>query len=305
MADWGYWYPRFPKTSPRPAREGIKARKRGKIGGETWWADRWIGVLESFGWEWSNRLHRGRSYARRGQVIGYEIGPGEITAKVQGSRPAPYSVEIRIRQLSPRQWDRVTDALNEQALFAAKLLAGEMPLEIERAFKRARASLFPISARELDMRCSCPDWAVPCKHIAAVYYIVGEAFDRDPFLMFHLRGRSRQELLSVLRRKRAGAATAPSAVRGPKDATREEKRRRTPLEAAPERFWKGGRDLEGFRVSIALPALKTPALRRLGVIPFWTEAEDFFSFMESIYGDVSRCAVDLAYRGATPSARSR
>ncbi len=297
MGYWDFWYPRYPKTSPRPVREGIKARKKGKIGGETWWADRWIHVLESFGWEWSNRLHRGRSYARRGQVIGYEIAAGQITARVQGSRPTPYDVTIRIKPLSSRNWTRVADAMQEQAIMAAKLLAGEMPRDIEGMFKKAKASLFPASARELDMRCSCPDWAVPCKHIAAVYYIVGEAFDRDPFLMFHLRGRSREDLLNLLRMKRAGDATGRDmAVQGPKHAARDEKPRTVPLEAAPENFWKDGKDLEGFLVTIAPPALKTPTLRRLGEIPFWTEAEDFFSLMERIYGDVSHSAVDLAYR---------
>jgi uncharacterized Zn finger protein len=299
MGYWGYhWYPRYPKTSPRPVREGIKARTKGKIGGQTWWAERWISVLESFGWEWANRLHRGRSYARRGQVIGYEIAPGQIAARVQGSRPKPYSVEIRVKQLSRQGWDRVAGALSKQAVFAAKLLAGEMPRQVEEAFRKARASLFPASARELDMQCSCPDWAVPCKHIAAVYYIVGEAFDRDPFLMFHLRGRSREQLLSVLRKKRAGEAAGsagPARDLGP----REEEPGTAPLRAAPEEFWKGGEGLEEFRVSVALPAAKTPVLRRLGAIPFWAEAEEFFPFMEGIYAEVSRLAMDLAYRPAS------
>lgn len=326
MGSWDFWYPRYPKTSPRPVREGIKARRKGKIGGEAWWAERWIRVLESFGWEWSNRLHRGRSYARRGQVIGYEITPGMIAARVQGSRPTPYRVEIRVKQLSGRAWDQITDALNEQAVFAAKLLAGEMPLEIERAFKRAKTSLFPASARELEMRCSCPDWAVPCKHIAAVYYIVGEAFDRDPFLMFHLRGRSRDALLGVLRKKRAGeaagrgkAARAAGEAAGPgkvaraaghatgttRPATRRQKPETAPLRAEPAQFWQGTSNLEEFRASVAPPVLKIPALRRLGAIPFWSEAEDFFPFMERLHTQVSSHAMDLAYRTAASPGRSR
>jgi uncharacterized Zn finger protein len=294
--EWDDWYPSYPKMSPRPVREGIKARRKGKIGGETWWAGRWIAVLESFGWEWSSRLHRGRRYARRGQVIGYEIAPGQITASVQGSRPEPYSVAIQVRQLSRREWNKVADVLSRQAMFTAKLLAGEMPLEIEEAFKKTKASLFPASGRELNMRCSCPDPAVPCKHIAAVYYIVGEAFDRDPFLMFHLRGLARDDLLGLLRKKRAGEAAAPQAGerRPARDAGKVQQGR--PLEIGPEKFWEGAGGLEGFQVSVAHPAVKIPVLRRLGPIPFWTEAADFSAFMERISTNVSRTAVDLAYR---------
>jgi uncharacterized Zn finger protein len=295
MSYWD-WYPRYPKTKPREVKGGIKAKAKGKIGGETWWATRWINVLESFGW--SNRLPRGRSYARRGQVIEYEIDPGQITAKVQGSRPKPYSVKIGVQPLSPTDWNKVADAMVEQAIFTAKLLAGEMPHEIEDAFKAAKASLFPASARELEMSCSCPDWAVPCKHIAAVYYIVGEAFDRDPFLMFHLRGRSREELLAVLHQKRAEQGELPETAELPPDEA-EEKIELTPLAAGPEKFWGSEKGLDAFQVSIAPPAVRAPILRRLGALPAWEEREDCFKFMDRIYSEVSRVAVDLAYRSET------
>lgn len=291
---WDYWYP---KTRPRPVEDGIKARGKGKIGGETWWADRWISVLESFGW--SNRLERGRSYARRGQVIEYEIEAGQIKAKVQGSRPKPYSVNIKVKQLSSSEWRNATEAMSRQAIFVAKLLAGEMPKEIEDAFKRAKTSLFPNSARELKMDCSCPDWAVPCKHIAAVYYIVGEAFDRDPFLMFHLRGRSREGLLEALRKKRAGSGAEPKAARDLVEVASAEPKEKpvtVPLALTPEKFWGSGKGLEEFHVSIAPPAVNVPVLRRLGAAPFWNERKDFFELMGELYARVSQFAVDRAYR---------
>lgn len=171
----GYWneWGHFPPSTPRRVEGGVKARsQRGKFG-DTWWADRWIQVLESFGWD--GRLRRGRSYARQGQVLEYHTAPGMVTAKVQGSRRKPYSIEIKVTPLSPEEWNQVAKAMSGQARFAAKLLAGEMPQDIEEAFAAANLTLFPRSEEDIDTLCSCPDWANPCKHIAAVYYIRGRS----------------------------------------------------------------------------------------------------------------------------------
>lgn len=103
-------------------------------------------------------------------MISIDVQSGVVTAKVQGSRPKPYSVQIRLKPISDPDWDKVTDLMASQAIFAAKLLSGEMPKNIEEAFGTAKVSLFPSSKQELVTECSCPDWANPCKHIAAVYY---------------------------------------------------------------------------------------------------------------------------------------
>jgi uncharacterized Zn finger protein len=187
-------------SSPGPisVEGGIKARsKRGSIG-EKWWSQRFIAALESYGM--SGRLQRGRSYARRGQVLEFDLSVGKVTARVQGSRPAPYKVTISVLPLTTAQWKTVESRLASQALFRAKLLAGEMPAEIEQVFADCGTPLFPRSAADLDMHCSCPDWEVPCKHLAAVCYVLAEAFDDDPFAMLAWRGRSRDTLLAALRR---------------------------------------------------------------------------------------------------------
>ena len=210
----------FPDSAgrPIPVDGGIKARsKRGSIG-EQWWSRRFIAVLESYGM--SGRLQRGRSYARKGQVLEFELRQGRVTARVQGSRPQPYKVSIGVLPLTTRQWREVERRLASQALFRAKLLAGEMPAEIEQVFADCGTPLFPRSAADLDMRCSCPDWEVPCKHLAAVCYVLAEAFDTDPFGMLAWRGRGRDELLAALRRAgpRHGAGTdagAPAAASAP------------------------------------------------------------------------------------------
>jgi uncharacterized Zn finger protein len=187
----------FGPSRPLEVEGGLKARSRRGSIGERWWSRRFIDVLESFGM--TGRLARGRNYARRGQVIGFEISCGYVTAQVQGSRPKPYRVRIQVTPLTTAQWRKVEQALAAQALFRARLLAGEMPAEIEEVFAGCGTPLFPRSARDLDMSCSCPDWEVPCKHLAAVCYVLAEAFDLDPFGILAWRGRGREDLLSALR----------------------------------------------------------------------------------------------------------
>ena len=194
--DWG-------SARTRRVEGGIKAKsKRGAIG-EQWWSRRFISVLESYGM--SGRLARGRSYARAGQVLDLELSQGKVTAQVQGSRVRPYQVRIGVLPLTTSQWRRVQDRLASQALFRAKLLAGEMPHEIEEVFDDCGTPLFPRIAGDLEMRCSCPDWEVPCKHLAAVCYVLAEEFDRDPFGLLAWRGKARDELLAALRQLQAAA----------------------------------------------------------------------------------------------------
>ncbi len=191
---------------------GLKAQStRGSIG-ESWWSRRFIAVLESFAL--GTRLARGRSYARQGQVLTLDISPGVVRSTVQGSRPQPYEITIRLAVVPSPAWERIEAALASQAVFAARLLAGEMPAEIEEVFTQAKAPLFPTSAGQLRMECSCPDWSVPCKHLAATIYLLAEAFDADPFQILYWRGRDREELLERLRTLRGRNAKRPPRKRG-------------------------------------------------------------------------------------------
>lgn len=280
------WYPK--PSQPRPA-DGIKAKsRRGKIG-ETWWADKWIAALEPL--MDSGRLRRGKSYARRGQVLDIDIGPGEVRSRVQGSRRTPYRVTINVKTLSDAEWDKVIDAMAEQAIFAAKLLAGEMPPDIEEAFWAAHVSLFPRRRDDLQTDCSCPDWANPCKHIAAVYYLLGERFDEDPFLIFQLRGRDKEQLLAELRARRSEALPA-IAEEAPsyEIAGLEEQEQAKPLEEALDHFWEPGEGLDDFQSPITAPQVEAALLKRLGKPPF-----------ERRPGEVTR-ALATAYAAATQSA---
>ncbi len=229
---WG-WYP--PPSRPRQA-DGIRARSRHGAIGQTWWSQRFIQVLDSF--EMGTRLTRGRRYARAGQVLKLLVEPGAAMARVQGSRAKPYEVSIRVLPLSEKDWARVEDTLERRALFLAKLLAGEMPLEIEEAFAACRVSLFPASRRDLSSDCTCPDWANPCKHVAATYYLLAEAFDEDPFLILRWRGRSKQQLLDRLRIQGTGVRGESSATAWPVPVVEA-----PPLEDHLERFFDAGPEL--------------------------------------------------------------
>ena len=190
----------FPKSTPQEVDGGLKARsRRGDIGDE-WWSRRFVDALESYGR--SNRLKRGKNYARRGQVVRLDVTKGSVEAPVQGSRSSPYQVSIGGDALSEETWSTVVDAMAERSSVLATLLAGEMPPEIEEVFEEAGASLFPARLADMRTSCTCPDSANPCKHIAAVFYILAEKFDDDPFLILTWRGRSREELLEQLRQHR-------------------------------------------------------------------------------------------------------
>ena len=170
------------------------------------------------------RLSRGRSYARRGQVLSIDVQNGVVEAQVQGSRKRPYDVEISVRTISPKDWERLRQALAEQPVIAASLLAGRMPENIEDTFRDAGLSMFPERGDDLETDCSCPDWSNPCKHIAAVYLLLGEEFDRDPFLIFRMRGMDRADLLGEEFRQSA------QTIEGPPLAPE-------PLPEDPEVFW--------------------------------------------------------------------
>ncbi|HVL98198.1 MAG TPA: SWIM zinc finger family protein [Egibacteraceae bacterium] len=247
------WQAFPPPSKPRPVEGGLKARStRGAIG-QTWWSQRFVEVLESFGM--GPRLARGRTYARKGQVTSLDVAAGQVTALVQGSRARPYRVLIGVAELSAADWDAAEAELADRAIFLAKLLAGEMPTDVEAAFAACDLSLFPASPEDLDTACSCPDWANPCKHVAAVYYLLAEAFDDDPFLIFAWRGRGKDELLANLRARRGGQqpkAPAPDDDTWPAVAT-------PPLDDCVEAFWDLAGDLPEMHLR---PAAVADALLR-------------------------------------------
>lgn len=203
--------PSEPPAKPIAVDDGITARSRRGAIGSSWWSGRFLEVLEQLGV--GGRLARGRNYARAGQVVALSIDPGEITATVQGSRPEPYRAKIGLRPFADEAWEAIVEAFAADSWYAASLLAGEVPDDLEDVVASAGLSLFPQGSRELPMDCTCPDWSVPCKHLAAVMYLAAEEFDADPFALLRWRGRDRTTLLAAVRAHREEAGgPAPTAL---------------------------------------------------------------------------------------------
>lgn len=282
---------RYVPSSPLPVEGGIKAQsKRGDIG-ETWWSRRFIAILESF--DYGSRLQRGRHYARRGQVMDLNVRKGVVEAHVQGTRPRPYRVRLAVEVLSEEDWARAEKAMASKALFMAKLLAGEMPREIEEAFAACKLSLFPTLGRQLSSACSCPDWASPCKHAAAAVYILAEAFDADPFLVFRWRGRTKEELLENLEALRDAEPAAPR----PAAPVDEEARPRPATDLG--RFWEAGAELAAVQVRPWMETVPDELIRRLGPVGVSVRGQDLGELLAEAYRTMSAAAKRLAL-GETP-----
>lgn len=278
-----WWY--FEPSVPRKVAGGIKAQsKRGSFG-TTWWGKRWIEVLEGF--DIGARLGRGRSYARSGQVLSIDIEPGVVTARVQGSRPTPYKVTIKMDAYKKGKWEKIQETLRNTPFFAARLLAGDMPPDLEHVLSESGLSLFPERSIDLDTDCSCPDWSNPCKHIAAVYYLLAEEFNRDPFLLFLLRGKSRDELLlqtlgAPKKKKNKDISTSKGII--------------SPEPVIPDaRFWEEKPLPEDFFSSVRIPPVSATLPRRLGNFPFWRAEKPFLETLETIYKSASPHGLKVFY----------
>ena len=269
------WWRSYTPKPPKEVKGGIKAQSRRGSLVSSWWGKRWIAVLESF--QIGERLSRGRSYARRGQVVTIEIEKGRVKARVQGSRARPYTVEILLKPLSRAEWLRIIGTLADRFLTMAKLLAGEMPPDLEELFTEARLTLFPHRFGDLQTDCSCPDWSNPCKHVAAVFYLLGEEFDRDPFLIFKLRGLDREELFELLGGK------APPAGHGEPDQAEVAAAVSEPLSLEPAAFWEGRELPENLFGEVRLPPVPAALPKRLGSLPFWRGQTPFLEALESRY----------------------
>jgi uncharacterized Zn finger protein len=257
-----------------------------------WWAQRWIDVLESFGY--IQRLARARNYAREGNVLKLDFKGSKVSALVQGTAPEPYKVSLSLDPFTDEQWQYVIESLSERALFSAKLLAGEMPQDIEQVFTANGLSLFPFTKFDIHSKCSCPDPANPCKHIGAVYYLLGDRFSEDPFVLFQLRGRTKEQVITALRQRRSAQAD-PSATHAPAPPTSNEH-----AQINLQQFWHYGAQLEPSLVVIAPPPSSETVLDMLGSLPLTSEASgptasaQVLHYFKTLYDQVSQQAVMIA-----------
>ncbi|MBI4612904.1 MAG: hypothetical protein HY720_04770 [Planctomycetes bacterium] len=281
-----------PRTKKRRAEGGIQIRsRRGEIG-RTWWAKRLVSLAETL--VAGPRLARGRAWARSGQVSHLAVKPGLVTAEIQGPGRTLHRVRIGIPAFSRRDWQRVEAAMAGQALFLARLLAGELPPEIDQALAPCRLVLLPEDAREFETGCTCRDWARACPHVAAACYVLAERMDEDPFLVFVWRGRTRQQILSRLRALRGAAPDdAEGDERAPVDPP-------PPISDSPEvlkNFWRAGPELS--RLVFRPRATPTPdaLLRELGPAPVEIAGKNLAELLGPAYEAMTRGAERLALGG--------
>lgn len=258
---------RFALRTPLNVKGGIRAQHPGSGHLRVWWSRRWTEVLERF--RLGARLGRGRNYAVTGQVSSLAITPGQVAAIVQGSKREPYASGILFRTVEGEAKARLVRALRQRPMLVARLLISELPYEVETLFREAGCPLFPQREHDLTSRCSCPDYANPCKHLAAVYYLLGEAITLNPLLLLELRGISRADLLGD-----AAEPDGPPAVpeaSGPPAQPDWDAYYGTPQKA-----------FEDYG-----PAVKSvtcaPLIYRLGPLPFWRGQERFADTLEHLY----------------------
>ena len=170
---------------------------------QPWWVEQWMELINSY--RFKKRLERAWTYAREGNVTSIRFEGRRVHARVQGTGEEPYKVKLWLDVLNDEDWSYVLEALTQKARWSAQLLAGIMPADIERAFAASGRRLFPFKLQEVRSECNCPDKANPCKHISAIYFLMGDRFSEDPFVLFQLRGRTRSKLIEDLAKQRRAA----------------------------------------------------------------------------------------------------
>lgn len=267
-----------------------------------WWSQQWIDLLNSY--RFKKRLERARNYARQGNVLSIEFKEQKIISQVQGTAPEPYKLSLWLDIFSDEDWGYIIETMSQRAIFTAKLLAGEMPQNIEEVFAANGLRLFPFQLEEIHSKCDCPDSARVCKHIAAVYYLLGDSFSDDPFLLFQLRGRTKEQILEALRQKRGQTEDENATKTG---TTSSEKTQTRGLVSKPlaansaiqeplniEQFWEYNQQLDSSLVVIIPPPSSETVLDVLGPIPLGASADIVMDYLKKIYQNISQQAVMTA-----------
>ncbi len=265
----------------------------------TWWGQRFIAALEQF--TDPARLGRGRSYASGGRILDYTLANGTVTARVRGSinpyfgvyKEPIYRTSITIKAITAADWTKVIRQIASRADLVTKLLMNEMPDTIEDAFSELGLHLLPHSERDFVTTCSCPDYANPCKHIAGVYYLLASALDHDPFLMFELRGLSRDDLRVELARSPLGQILASALVSSDVPVEPVESYYTRPIREPAavvtnhKEFWTGAKRLPPPLATTSQASVSALLIKKQGDYPpFWHKDVSFISVMEELYDRV-------------------
>lgn len=251
----------FHQRVPLPVRGGIKAQAYRTQNSRKWWTRRWLKMMEDL--RLGARLGRGRGYAFSGQVADLTVSPGLITAVVQGGSRQPYKCEIREEVMPLETRNLIKERLCAKPMLISQLLIRNLPEEIDTAFQAVGYPLIPSEIYPLLTKCSCPDYANPCKHIAAVYYLIAEAIENDPLILLEFRGISREFLTDCPITdvdESPDIMTGVSNIRG-------------------NSFWDAELPPSISFGSAPERNCTSPFIRRLGSIPFWRGEEKFLETM--------------------------
>ncbi|MBD2125622.1 SWIM zinc finger family protein [Microcoleus sp. ZQ-A2] len=266
-----------------------------EIDAPPWWVQQWNDLLNSY--RFKKRLERARKYAKEGNVLSIEFKGPEVLAKVQGTAPEPYELSLSIDPFTEEDWNYIVETMAQEAIYSAQLLAGEMPHNIEKVFTANGLSLFPFTLSDIRSRCSCPDPQNPCKHIGAVYYQLGDRFSEDPFVLFQLRGRSKEQILDNLRRLRSKGSQGQELDTNI-SSTQLQAQESTPAIPNPstgldiQHFWQYREPLDSSLVVIAPPPDNRTVLDVLGTIPLASaDAQAVRQYLDKVYPTVAQQAV--------------
>ncbi len=275
-----------PPENPRKVRSGVKLRSRDGTPAQGWAAQRWIRLVESLAD--GETIKHGLEYATIGQTKNLEVEEGVVHAEVQGRAARPYQVNIEFKRFTPEQWEQIIAAMVDQAKYAAMLLAGELPTNIEDLLDPLGIQLFPSSADEIHPSCTCVSKSAWCRHAGCAAYILGDRLDADPFVVFELRGMPKDELLERLRQMRAtrSAGDGPVPVYlplAPAGVPTESK----PLEDLIDDFWTVGPGAEQTHMPLHQAEVRQPLLRRLGPSPFKNSRFPLVGLLATCYDVIS------------------
>jgi len=188
------------QTKIRKTKDGITPTSSDGTIEQSWWSENFLEAMDYF--ESDSRITQGKNYAKKGQVLDLQVDTGIITAKVQCTKARPFSVKIEFKMFSNEEWFQILKAMVEKASFAAELSLERIPRDIQKIFAKLHMSFFPKVKDDIKAACNCPDWANPCKHIAAVYFIFADILNTEPTLLFKIRGKSIVEITEILNEMR-------------------------------------------------------------------------------------------------------
>jgi uncharacterized Zn finger protein len=266
--------------------------------GRSWWSRRFLEAIETF--TDANRLQRGRTYARGSRVKTFAIKDGSAIATIRGSvnpyfgvyKEPTYITTIEFDQISEAKWNAAIALMGTNAGLLSKLMLREIPENIEEPFQAVGVHLLPSTRKDLIGNCSCPDYSNPCKHIAAVYYLVGAELDRDPYLLFELRGMPREKFHTLLEATSLGKAAAQSlsskAITPQPQESYYPRPTLSPLPTTDLRsFWLGSKRLpKDMEVPTASPVSGILVKKQGDLPPFWETEVSFLEVMDELYNRV-------------------